>query len=103
MVVGVAHVRKQRRRAELGIRLDEILRESVGAQNRAVHVGGNVRQVGVNPAGLAVVQRRERGGQGGIVSVRQVVPDRAGCCSAQLLGSTQSRAGNVDAFEHFIQ
>ena len=52
MVVGVAEIRLQGCGAELRIGLDEVLRESVQPQHRAVDAGRNVRQVGI-VAGVA--------------------------------------------------
>ena len=45
VVVGVAHVRLESRRGELGIGSDEVLREIVEAKDRAVDAGRNSRQM----------------------------------------------------------
>src|SRR5262249_54900868 len=83
-----------------------ILREAAGSKRGAVDVGRDVRERRVDAACLAVVQRGKRRSQSVVVSVGQIVADRAGRRPSKLLGSTQavrSSPDDIHTAEHRIQ
>src|SRR5207253_7840716 len=59
VIVAAARIRQPVRAAELRIRLDEVLRKSVEPEDGAIDARWNHGQIGINPSGLAVVQKSQ--------------------------------------------
>src|SRR4051812_41295908 len=87
MIIGGAGVGLQCCGRELRVCLDEVFWKSRISQYRSVDSNRNVRQVGVDAAGLAVVQRAESIRESLIVPVGEIVLKLACRGGAKLLRS----------------
>src|SRR5262249_14404186 len=114
VIIGVAWVRLYRRGGELRVRFDEVFRETGIPQYRPIDPDGNVRQVGVDSCGLAVVQRIQTIRQSLIVPIREIVLKLTCRCGPKMLRSglrnsvedsahrPKSGAGDVDTLKHLV-